>query len=63
MKIPKKSTMLAAASIAIGLGLTGAGLIHAQTSSMSTTNPMNNLVTAIAQKFNLNSADVQQVLA
>lgn len=60
MKYPKKSTMLAAASIAIGLGLSGAGLIHAQTTTTSS-NPMSNLVSAIAQKFNLNQSDVQQV--
>lgn len=60
MKIPSTSTMVAAAAIALGLSAAGVGVIHAANTT-GQTNPISNLVTAIAQKFNLNQADVQQV--
>lgn len=61
MKKPKTSTMVAAAAIAIGLSTAGMGVIHAASSTTGQNNPINNLVTAISQKFNLNQSDVQQV--
>lgn len=60
MKKFKASTLLFATALTLGLATAGAGVIHAA-SNTSTNNPMSNLVTAIAQKFNLNTADVQQV--
>ena len=42
--------------------LAGGTAIYAQTASTTTSNPMSSLVTAIAQKFNLNAADVQIVV-
>lgn len=60
MQIPKKSTLLATAAVVVGLGVASAGVIHAQ-SPTSPTNPMSNLINAIATKFNLNPTDVQQV--
>lgn len=56
----KASTLLVATAITLGLATAGAGVIHAA-STTNTTNPMSNLVTALAQKFNLNTADVQKV--
>lgn len=50
--------MIAAAAIAVGLTAAGVGLAQA---ANNTNNPMNNLVSAIATKFNLNPSDVQQV--
>ena len=54
--------------LTLGL-LVGAGVINAQvatttvgTTTNATTNPMSNLVTVIAQKFNLNASDVQTVV-
>ena len=55
-----KNTILAAALVALGLGAASAGVIHAASNSPQT-NPMNNLVNAIASKFNLNPSDVQAV--
>jgi uncharacterized membrane protein YhiD involved in acid resistance len=60
MKFPKTSTMLAAAAITLGLAAGSAGVAYAASNSQID-NPMNNLVSAIATKFNLNQADVQQV--
>lgn len=60
MKFPKASTMLAAAAITLGLAAGSAGVAYAASNSQID-NPMNNLVSAIATKFNLNQADVQQV--
>lgn len=56
----KMPQMLAATALTIGLAATGVGAVHAATTA-NKTNPMSNLVNAIASKFNLNSADVQQV--
>ncbi len=39
----------------------GVGITYAAESNASDTNPMSNLVTAIADKFNLNATDVQAV--
>lgn len=44
----------------IGLATMGAGVIHAQSTTKH--NPLNGLVNAIAQKFNLDPAAVQQVV-
>lgn len=58
MKKFKIPVVLAAAVLTLGLG--AAGVTYAAVNT-SQTNPMSNLVTAIATKFNLNSADVQKV--
>lgn len=55
----KNTKLLAAAALIIGLSAAGYGAVHAATSSG--TNPMSNLVSAIAQRFNLNPTDVQKV--
>lgn len=60
MKKPNKSTMVAIAAVAFGLTAASVGAVHAASNTTST-NPMNSLVIAIAQKFNLNTTDVQQV--
>lgn len=51
---------LAIGGLAIALGIASITAAHAATSATGT-NPMSSLVQAIAQKFNLSSADVQQV--
>lgn len=56
----KRNKIFAAAAIAIGLAAGGIGAANAASNS-SATNPMSNLVNAIAQKFNLNTSDVQAV--
>lgn len=61
MKISKKTKMFVAVAFALGVAATGAGVIHAATTTANSTNPMNSLVSAIASKFNLNVTDVQQV--
>jgi hypothetical protein len=62
MNTRKKSIMFAGSALAIALTLAGAGIINAQVPATPGTNPMSSLVTAIATKFNLNSADVQAVV-
>lgn len=55
----KKSLIITGTATAIGLaGLTGAGFAYAATDQ---TNPHDNLVSAIASKFNLNKTEVQKV--
>lgn len=62
MNRPNKSQIVGAIAIATGLALAGTGVIHAaNTGTAQTNNPMSGLVNAIAQKFNLNASDVQQV--
>lgn len=61
MKIPKTSTMIAIGAVALGLATAGIGVTYAASNSNAGIPPMNNLVNAIAQKFNLNTSDVQQV--
>lgn len=56
--------MLAAAGIATVIGaagLTGVGIVNAAGTTSTSTDPMSNLVDAIASKFNLNKSDVQSV--
>ncbi len=53
--------MMVATAIAIGIAGVGVGGVYAATSASNTSNPMSTLVHAIAQKFNLNESDVQQV--
>lgn len=60
MNKPKTSTLVAAAAIAIGLSAAGIGISRAA-SQTGQNNPVSNLVSAIATKFNLNQTDVQQV--
>lgn len=69
MKKPSTSTLLATAGIMIGVAGAGLGLAHADTSTTTAqtqtgsarTNPMQQLIAVIAQKFNLQTADVQAV--
>ena len=57
----KKSTkMMATSAFVLGLAVAGTGAAQAALATEKV-NPMNNLVGAIALKFNLNSADVQRV--
>lgn len=57
----KKSTkVMAASAFVFGLAIAGSGAAHAALAT-NTLNPTNNVVNAIAQKFNLNAADVQKV--
>ncbi|HEX3095803.1 MAG TPA: hypothetical protein VHQ20_01650 [Patescibacteria group bacterium] len=55
--------ILPVAALIVGLGVAGGIAVHAAGTSATgqTTNPVSNLVNAIAQKFNLNTADVQKV--
>ncbi len=57
----KLTSLVIAAGVGIGLTVAGAGIINAQTTSTNK-NPMSALVTALATKFNLNTADVQSVV-
>ncbi len=59
MNIQRKF-MIGATALA-GAATLGIGLTQASTLKTSGFNPMGNLVSAIAQKFNLNKSDVQQV--
>lgn len=62
--ISKKSKMIAATAFVLGLTVLGGGV--ASVSAAETTNahnPMSAIVSAIASKFNLNSADVQTVVS
>ena len=72
MKKPNSSKLIATAGIALGLTGIGLGVSHAASSTDTTTtqstnaaasrpNPMQSLITAIAQKFNLSTTDVQAV--
>lgn len=73
MKKPNASKLIATAGIALGLTGLGLGVSHAAsntdtatatqgtTSATSKPNPMQSLITAIAQKFNLSTTDVQAV--
>ncbi len=60
-RISKKSKSIAAVAFVLGAAALGTGVTYAETSA-SDTNPMSTLVTAIAQKFNLNSSDVQNIV-
>lgn len=60
MKSTKYTKMFVAAAVFVGLAAAGVGVVKAQNSALGT-NPMSSLVNAISQKFNLNTADVQQV--
>lgn len=55
----KKSYLIAGLAIAITIVTAGAATVSAATTNMNS--PMDNLVTAIATKFNLNASDVQKV--
>lgn len=58
--ISKKSKMIAATAFVLGLAIMGGTAFAANPTS--TNNPMSSLVSAIATKFNLNTADVQTVV-
>jgi len=57
----KKRLMTAAAAARIGVAGLSTGAVFATTESSSSTDPMSNLVSAIATKFNLKTTDVQAV--
>jgi hypothetical protein len=59
--ITKKAKILIAAGV-VGISAAGIGAAQAATTSASKPNFMGNIVSAIAQKFNLNASDVQQVV-
>ena len=62
MKPFNKPWLAVGATAALGLATMGAGVIHAASSTTtSTTDPMSSLVQALATKFNLNASDVQSV--
>ncbi|MBP7134652.1 hypothetical protein KBA73_05540 [Patescibacteria group bacterium] len=55
-----RTLAIAATTAASFIGM-GVGILHAAPTTTAHANPMSSLVTAIAQKFNLNTADVQTV--
>ncbi len=58
----KKSLLVAGAVTTVGLtGLAGVGVASAATQASSSADPMSSLVDKLANKFNLNKADVQSV--
>ncbi len=57
----KQLAVIGAVTAISAAGMTGVGLAHAANTSSTNTNPMSNLVDAIASKFNLNKTDVQAV--
>ena len=59
--ITKKTKILAAVVIAVGLITVGIGTVRAATNTNGRLNFMSNMVNAIAQKFNLSPTAVQQV--
>jgi hypothetical protein len=61
VKNKKTIIMLAIVAVVLGVVTTGIVVVHAATDTAKPNNLMSNLVNAIAQKFNLKSADVQQV--
>ncbi len=60
-KTSKKRVVAGSAIIALGLMFAGVGISKAATTN-GNANPMSNLVSAIATKFNLNVSDVQAVV-
>lgn len=61
--VSKKSRMIAATAFVLGLAVVGGNFAYADTlSAIDKNNPMSSLVSAIATKFNLNSAEVQTVV-
>lgn len=58
---PTPRNLLIAGAVILGLAGTGAGVIHAANTATGSGH-MTGLVSALAQKFNLNQADVQQVV-
>ena len=61
MTMTKKSVIAAAIVATLGMGAFGATSAFAATGSGEVHNPMRNLVSAIAEKFNLSESDVQAV--
>lgn len=72
MKKPNSSKLIATAGVALGLAGLGLGVSHAASNTSTTAtqstgtvasrpNPMQSLITAIAQKFNVSANDVQAV--
>ncbi len=57
----KKSTLIPVLSLAGVLAAAGAGVSYAATTQTTSEGPMNQLVSAISTKFNLNKVDVQAV--
>ena len=60
MKNKYTHIVLPVMALLVGLGMAGGVAVHAASNDQAQ-GPMSNLVNAIAQKFNLNPADVQQV--
>ncbi len=60
--ITKKTKILAALAIIVGITAAGVGVMQAATNNNCRPNFMSNIINAIAQKFNLNPTDVQQVV-
>lgn len=60
--ITKKTKIIVALAIIIGITAAGVGVMQAATNNNGRPNFMSNIVNAIAQKFNLNPTDVQQVV-
>ncbi len=61
-KVSKKSRTIAAVAFILGASAIGAGVAQAASTTTSGTNHTSALVAALAQKFNLNSSDVQAVV-
>ncbi len=57
-----KLKLVAAATIATGVLAAGLGIVHAASATNGHPSFMSGIVAAIAQKFNLNQSDVQQVV-
>ncbi len=55
-----KTRMIAAGAVALGMAASGASAVFA--TSTQPTEPMQGLASAIAAKFNLKAADVEQVI-
>jgi len=58
----KKSKIIAGVIVGLCLMATGFGVVKATSGSIGSNNPMSKLVILIAQKFNLNETDVQNVV-
>lgn len=62
-KISKKSKMIAATAFVLGITAAGTGVTYAAaTVATKKGDHMDNLINTIAQKFNLNSSDVESVI-
>lgn len=60
-KVSKKSKMIAAVAFVLGATTLGAGVTHAETAK-NPNDPTSLLISTIAQKFNLNSSEVESIV-